>query len=129
VPQREPNASAWPRHSGIPPVPLDAHVLTQQDRPTPGTGLTWLFFFVFAAGVAGIGSIVLFLAFFVGHHETVGVELYAGGAIGTAGAFALIGQLAALRPMRLTSTTIAVVVGLLWLLLLPSFVSSPGWNF
>jgi hypothetical protein len=110
-------------------VPLDAHVLTEQDRPTSGTGLTWLFFFVFAAGVAVIGLIVAFLAAFFGHQETFGIELYAGGAIGTTGAYALIGQLAALRPMRLTSTTMAVVVGLIWLLELPSFMNSPGWTF
>jgi hypothetical protein len=110
-------------------VPLAGDVITEQVRPTAGDGLSWLFFLVFAAGVAGVGLVVGSLAFFFGHHEAFGVELYAGGAIGTTAAYALIGQVAALRTMRLTSTTLAVVVGFIWLLALPSFVSSPGWTF
>jgi hypothetical protein len=86
-------------------------------------------FLVFTAGVAVNGSILLGLAVLSGPHEKFGVVLYAGDAIGTTGLYALIGQRAPLRPMRMTATIIAVVVGLLWLLGVPSFVESTGWDF
>jgi hypothetical protein len=99
------------------------------DRAMVGTSMTWLTFVVFAAGVAGIGFVAFVLAAFFGSHDSFGVELYAGAAIGTTGAYALIGYTASPPPIRKAATMLAVLTAFMWLAALGSFINNPGWNF
>jgi hypothetical protein len=89
--------------------------------------LTWLFFGIASLGIAGIGLIVLVLALFFGGQQSFGLWLYAIGAIGTTGAYGLIGYTAADRPIRLTARSLVGVTALLWLFGLPSFMHNPGF--
>lgn len=90
----------------------------------------WLGFTALALVVIAAGYAALLAASFGGGHDSVGRMSYAAGAVvGTTGAFALTGRLASTRPIRLAATVMTVLTGLLWLIELPGFLSSPGWQF
>ena len=89
----------------------------------------WLGFSALALVVIAAGYVALVAASFGGGHDSLGRMLYAAGAVGTTGAFVRTGRLASTRPIRVAATVLTVLTGLLWLIELPGFLSSPGWQF
>lgn len=89
----------------------------------------WLGFAITTAVVLVAGYVAAIAAFFGGGRDGTGRLFYAAGAIGTTGALLLLGRQFTVRGVRLTMVGLGVIVGLWWLVELPAFLRSPGWQF
>jgi len=86
----------------------------------------------FAVGtvmIAAVGYAALLVAFFGGAHDPVGKAAFVCGAIGTTGGFVVIGRVADSRVRRIAAAVLATLIACGWLVELPSFLTSHGWQF